>query len=245
MTTNPTKIVIKHKDLEKVMIDCHAHIAKLLEKSTKYFNEKDYTISTVICIIALEEIGKFEIFGDHQRELKDISKSKMKKLTGHKYKLTQFLEKEKQREISLLKKLGNVKKIKEVNESVEYQKSQFLSLNIIKQLGLYYNYDKGNTVTLETHFMKNSITENNLAHFCMVLHELTDYRFHLAVLRNQCGNIDGVIDINSDCVRKNKNFQRIKEYTDKIKTKKYKTSLQKFQSTLLELEKLVDYLDSN
>ena len=243
MTTKKSvKVIIKHKDLNKVMADCSTHIGKLLEKSTKYFNEGDYPISTVLCIVALEEIGKLEIFGEHQRELRDVLKPTMKKLTSHKYKLTQFLESERTREINSLK---NMKKFKEINKSVEYHKSQLLPLNVIKQLGLYYNYDKCNTITLETHFMKNSITKNNLAHFCMVLHELTNYRFDSAVLRSQCGSIDGNIDESSDCVKENKNYQRIQEYTDKIKKKKYEVSLQKFQSTLLELRKLVDYLDNN
>ena len=242
-TQNPDEIIIKHEDLNKVMNDCHQHIAKLLEKSTKYTNERDYPISIAICIIALEEIGKFEIFGDYQRELKDVPKSEMKKLLGHKYKLTQFLENERVREIRILKKEGKINEINEINKSVEYQKTQFKSLNIVKQLGLYYNYDKGNTITLETHFMKNSITENNLGHFCIVLHELVYFRFNLAVLRSQCGTIDGVIDQNSEHVKRNKNYHHITEYTEKVKTEKYKASLQKFQNTMLELEKLISYLN--
>ena len=242
MTTNKTKIIIKHKNLKKVLQDCHQHIAKLLEKSTKMVNEKDYPLSIVICIIALEEIGKYEILGNYQRKLKDVPESEMKKLTGHKYKLTQFLEDEKAREIKLLKMAGNKKEIKKIHESVEYQKEQMIALNKIKQLGMYYNYDKGSTITLESHFMKNSITKNNLGHFSFVLHELTYYRFNLAVLRNQCGNIDGVIDQDSEQVKQNKNYLHIKKYTDKIKTKKYKMSLIQFQNTLLELEKLITYL---
>jgi len=237
------QIIIKHKDLSKVLEDCHFHIGKLLQKSTDYFNKGDYPLSIVICIIAIEEIGKFAVFGEYQRNLKDVPRSKMVKLTGHKFKLTHFLESERLRQVSLAKKRNTKNTIKQINESAEEQKEIFRKLNIVKQLGMYYHYDKGRTVTLETQFMKNSITENNLAHFCLVLHELAAYHYNLESLRMHCGTIDGYIDEKSDIVKQNKDYQRVKKFTEKIKTSKYQGSLRKFQSTMLELEKLVDYLD--
>ena len=60
------EIIIKHQDLNKVLDDCHEHIANFLKKSVKYCNDKDYPISIFIYIIAFEEIGKFEIFGNYQ-----------------------------------------------------------------------------------------------------------------------------------------------------------------------------------
>lgn len=240
---DPNQIIIKHKDLPKVLEDCNFHIGKLLQKSTDYFNKGDYPLSIVICIIAIEEIGKFAVFGEYQRKLKDVPRSEMIKLTKHDYKLTHFLESERLREVNLTKKRNKKNTIKQINKAAEEQKEVFRKLNIVKQLGLYYNYDKGTTITLETQFMKNEITKNNLAHFCLVLHELAAYNHNLESLRMHCGTIDGYIDENSDIVKQNKDYQRVKKFAEKIKTPKYQASLRKFQSTMLELEKLVDYLD--
>lgn len=235
------KIIIKHEFLDSVLEECYNHIANLLFRSKKDFKDEDYIFCVMSTIIALEEIGKYEIFSKYQRELKDVSLREMEKLTNHGYKLTVPLELELKREIKLLKN-KNQKEIKEINKTVDYQKFQFKTLNVVKQLAMYYNFDKGQTITLETHFMKNKITKNNLGHFCLVLIELVNYQFNIAVLRKQCGNVEGIIDANSQLVKQNKNFKHVTEYSKRIKTKKYQASLHKFQNTLLELEKLVSYL---
>lgn len=241
VNTDKNRIIIKHKFLNSVLEECHEHIANLLLRSKKDFEDEDYTFCVISTILALEEIGKYEVFAKYQRELKDIPLREMEKLTNHGYKLTVSSDMELKRETRVLKN-KNQRELKELTKSVEYQKFQFKTLNIVKQLAMYYNFDKGHTITLEKHFMKNEITKNNLGHFCLVLIELVHYNFNIAVLRKQCGNIEGVIDTNSVSVQKNKNFKNVNDYSKRIKTEKYKASLQKFQSTLLELEKLVSYL---
>jgi AbiV family abortive infection protein len=237
--TDKDKIIIKHKFLNKVLEDCHSHIVKLLQRCKKDFKDEDYIFCVISAVLALEEIGKYEVFSKYQRELKDIPLREIEKLNSHGYKLTIITELELGRELKLSK---TQKEIKEIRKTVEYQKFQFKTLNIIKQLAMYYNFDKGHSVTLESHFMKNEITKNNLGHFCLVLIELINNNFNMAILRKQCGNIDGIIDVNSEIVKKNPNYKNVLEYTKRIKTKKYKSSLQKFQGTLLELENLVSYL---
>lgn len=238
---NKDQIIIKHKFLEGVLKDCHEHIVNLLRKSKIDFDAKEYVFCVIETILALEEIGKYEVFGKYLRELKDVPLWEMEKLTGHGYKLTVITDMELRRETEILKNKTDVE-IEKTRKQAEYQKFQFRTLNIVKQLAMYYNFDKGYSVTLEKHFMKNEITENNLAHFCLVLIELTNYTFNVAVLRKQCGNIDGIIDTNSPLVKNNQNYKHVLEYTERIKTEKYQASLHKFQSTLLELEKLVSYL---
>lgn len=233
------KIIIEHKHLNKVLEDCHSHITSLLKRCKKDFEDEDYVFCVISAVLALEEIGKYEIFSKYQRELKDVPLRQIEKLKLHEYKLTIILELESKRMLKLAK---NQKEIKKTNKTVEYQKFQFKTLNIVKQLAMYYNFDKGHSVTLERHFMKNEITKNNLGHFCFVLIELVNFNFNIAVLRQQCGNIEGIIDINNEIVKKNPNYKHVLEYSKRIKTKKYKSSLQKFQGTLLELEKLVSYL---
>lgn len=233
------KIIIPQKFLNNVLEECHKHIGKLLAKSRKDFDDGDYVFCTIFTILAQEEIGKYEVFAKYQRELKDVPLKEIEKLNNHGYKLTVSIDMELERETKILK---NQKEIKDLRKSGEYQKFQFKTLNIVKQLAMYYNFEKGHTVTLERHFMKNEITKNNLSHFCLVLLELIFNNFNMAVLRKQCGNIDGIIDTNKQLVKQNQNYKHVLEYSKRIKTKKYKTSLQKFQSTLLELEKLVSYL---
>ena len=240
MVNDKNKIIIKHRFLDTVLEECYEHIVNLLLRSKKNFGDEDYTFCVISTILALEEIGKFEVFAKYQREFKDVPLREMEKLTKHGYKLTINLDMELERELKIQNK--SQKEIDKLHESVEYQRLQFKTLNIVKQLAMYYNFDKGHTVTLEKHFMKNKITKNNLGYFCLVLIELTSNSFNVAVLRKQCGNIEGVIDISSDLVQQNKNYKNVTEYFKKIKTKKHKASLQKFQSTLLELEKLVSYL---
>ncbi|MCH7967096.1 MAG: AbiV family abortive infection protein [Thaumarchaeota archaeon] len=241
--SNKNKIIIKHKFLDNVLEDIHNHIANLLLRSQKDLTNEDYSFCVISTILALEEIGKYEIFAKYQRELKDVPLREMEKLTKHEYKLTIALDMELEREVKILKN-KTPKEIKEVIKTVEYHKVQLRVLNIVKQLAMYYNFDKGHTITLEKHFMKNEITKNNLGHFCLVLLELVYNNFNMAVLRKQCGNIDGIIDKNSQLVKQNKNFEHVTEYAKRINTKKHKVSLHKFQSTLLELEKLVSYLKS-
>ena len=238
---NKDQIIIKHKSLDDVLKDCHEHIVKLLRKSKSDFDAKDYVFCVIETILALEEIGKYEVFGKYLRELKDVPLWEMEKLTGHGYKLTVITDMELKRETEILKNKTKGE-IEKTRKQAEYHKFQYRTLNIVKQLAMYYNYDKGYSVTLEKHFMKNEITENYLGHFCLGLIELANYTLLVAVLRKQCGNVDGIIDINSPSVKNNQNYKHILEDTERIKTERYQPSLHKFQSTLLELEKLVSYL---
>ena len=99
-TDNP--IIIKSSDLFEVMKDCHFHIGNLMERCTKLYNDGDYPLSIMICIIATEEIGKFAFFGDYRRRMEDIPKSRMKKILDHRFKLKYILEREREREETLL-----------------------------------------------------------------------------------------------------------------------------------------------
>lgn len=241
MTSNDP-IVIKHSELFDVMRDTHTHIANLLKRCANLSNnEEDYPLVIMLSIIATEEIGKFAFFGDYRRKMEDIPKSQMKKLLDHRFKLKYMLERERERENLQSNRSENSLRL--FNQGAEYQKEVSLKLNAIKELVLYTNYDKGKVITLDLLFMQNEITKNNLAHFAGVLFELTQYLFHLETLRMQCGDIEGFIYPEKEEVKNNKNYERIIEFTEKTRSEEYSSRLKKFQSTMLELEKLVEYMD--
>ena len=235
-------IIIKSSELFDIMRATQTHIANLLKRCANLSNnEKDYPLVIMLAIIATEEIGKFAFFGDYQRKLEDISKSQMKKLLDHRFKLKYIIEREREREIALGTMSDNSLIL--FNKGVEYQKAASLKLNSIKELGFYTNYSKGKIITLDSFFMQNDITKNNLAHFAGVLFELTQYQFHLEILRMQCGDIQGYIYPEKEEVKNNKYFKLIIEFTEKTRTIEYDTSLKKFQSTMLELEELINFMD--
>lgn len=243
--TNPT---IKHKDLKIALRGCANQINKLLKTSAKHNEDKNYSQCIVDCILAFEEITKFEIYAKHQREFKDISKSKTKKLEDHIYKLTVWVEEERLRDIYLLENTVNISKNdqinkkNEINESAEKQKKLFVKFDKIKQLGMYTDFIKGKTISLDEHFMKTGITKNNLGVFCYYLFRYTNYRWFLETLRTQCGNSMGIIDLNGECVHKNNNYKCIIEYQDFIKSDNGSLGHKKFLMTVSELEHLVSYL---
>ena len=242
ITKNPKEIIIKHKNLSKVIQDCHDHIRGLLKTSIFLHNNDDFPLSIVICILAFEEINKIAVLGDYYRKLKDVPRSEIEKLRDHKYKLTQFIELERLRENKRLKqRKSSIEEIKKYNKMAEEQKKMFLTLNGIKQLGMYYDYNKGKTMTLEVHFMKNKITKNNLGHFCLFLHEITSYSANIEALRSLYGTSEGLIDSENPKLKKNKHFIELSKLERKIHDPKYLPSLHKFQSTAFELEKLLEY----
>ena len=235
-------IIIKSSELFDVMKDTHDHIANLLKRCANLSNkEQDYPLVIVLAIIATEEIGKFAFFGDYRRRMKDIPKSRMKKILDHRFKLKYILEREREREN--LQNNRSENSLSLFNQGAEYQKEVSLKLNTIKELVLYTNYAKGKIITLDSLFMQNDITKNNLAHFAGVLFELTQYLFHLETLRMQCGDIEGYIYPEKEEVKNNKNYKRIAEFAEKTRSDEYSSRLKKFQSTMLELEKLVEYID--
>ena len=235
-------IIIKNSELSEVMKDVHFHIGSLLKRCADLSNnQEDYPLVIVLAIIATEEIGRFAFFGDYRRKLEDIPKSRMKKMLDHRFKLKYILERERERENTLDKMSENSLKL--YNKGAEYQKEVSLKLNSIKELVLYSNYSKGKIITLDLLFMQNDTTKNNLAHFAGVLFELTQYQFNLETLRMQCGNIEGYIDPEKEEVQNNENYKRITEFVEKTRSKEYSSRLKKFQSTMLELEKLVDFVD--
>lgn len=243
-----TESAIKHKDLKNALRGCANQINKLLKTSQKHNENKNYPQCIVDCIFAFEEITKFEIYAKHQREFKDISKSKMKKLEEHAYKLTVWLDEERLRDIFVLENTANmskndkINKENKINESAEKQKKLFVKFDKIKQLGMYTDFVKGKTISLDEHFMKTGITKNNLEIFCYYLFRYTNYRWFLETLRTQCGNIMGIIDPNGECVHKNNNYKYIIEYQDFIKSDNGSLAYKKFLMTISELKNLVDYL---
>ena len=92
--------------------------------------------------------------------------------------------------------------------------------------------------------MEHEITENNLQAFCHHFFRYTNCRFLLEVLRKECGDITGIIDRNNSCVQNNLNFQYIVEFEEYFNNN-HGGLQDKFRSTALELEKLVDYMNKN
>lgn len=243
--TNP---VIKHKDLNGAMRGCNDHINKLLKTSLKHYDDKNYPQCIVDSVLAFEEITKFGIYAKYQRELKDISKSTVKKIEEHGHKLTIWIEDERLREIYILENKKNINKndkIKnedQINKSAEKDKKLFIKFDKIKQLGMYSDFVKGQTISLDEHFMKTEITQNNLQVFSNYFFRYVNYRFFLETLRLQCGNIMGIIDKNSECVKKNGNYQYIIEYQDYLESPEHDFAYRRFLRITSELEHLVDYL---